>query len=129
MKFNVYSVGWYVDAKALQQDQRFLPFYDKTYESLKNSSEFNMLMTKPGGYDRSLFIKLAMTLKKDMVLQGLVEELQISRKNAVSRYYPVFCFMSLCLILSIYFSKLERFIKIVNALTVWKLFSRGNKEK
>lgn len=84
MKFNVYSVGWYVDAKAVQQDERFLPYSDQSYDALKSSVEFNKLMTKSGGYNRSLFIKLAMTLKKDMVLQGLVEELQISRQNAVS---------------------------------------------
>jgi hypothetical protein len=84
MTFNVYTVGWYVDVAALQSDSRFASFAGYSYEQFVQSNEFSNLMAQSGGFDRSLFIKLAMNLKKDVVIQGLVEDLELKPANGVS---------------------------------------------
>lgn len=83
MKFHVYNLGWYVDAAAAQKDPQLLPFIGKTFPELQVSKKFYEALLHVGGYDRTMYIKLAMSLKKDVVIQGIVDELPLQPKNAV----------------------------------------------
>lgn len=87
MKFNVYSIGWYVDVAAMMQkvpSQILSPFIGLTSDQLAKTESFIQFLTQPGGFDRTLVLKLAMTLKKEVVMQGLVDELKITKEHAVS---------------------------------------------
>jgi hypothetical protein len=96
MKFNVYSIGWYVDVAALQKLPTHIltPFMGLTSDQLAKTESFIQFLIQPGGFDRTLILKLAMTLKKEVVMQGLVEELKVTKQHAqilmnVSANYPV----------------------------------------
>jgi hypothetical protein len=84
LRFNVYNIGWYVDAAAAQNDPIFSSYKSMSYEELRKNETFLSLMYQTSRFDRSLLIKLAMTLKRDMVIKALVEELKIDRKFSVS---------------------------------------------
>lgn len=86
MTFKVFTLAWYIEAEVVASSPLFAPFRDVPYEELVKSDEFYALMTRPGEFDRTLFIKAAMTLKRDLVIQGLLEELLIEPKNAVSLF-------------------------------------------
>ena len=92
MTFKVFSFAWYVEAEVIATSPTFIPYRDQPYETLAKSDDFFSLMTQPGEFDRTLFIKLAMTLKRDLVIQGLLEELLIEPKNAVSYLIHTFGF-------------------------------------
>eukprot|EP01038_Epipyxis_sp_PR26KG_P010287 gene10287-13830_t len=76
MNFKIYTIGWYVEAKAVQEDESFIPYKDKSFEELIMDENFYSLMTK-GSYERTILVKLAMTLKTELIIQGLVEELHL----------------------------------------------------
>lgn len=84
MKFTVYTVGWYVDAAVAQSEEALQPFVGKSLDELRSSQDFYNQMSRPSSFDRTLFIKLAMNLKKDVVIQGIVDELPLKKSNAVS---------------------------------------------
>lgn len=88
MTFKVFSLAWYVEAEVVATSKTFDPYRDLPYEELVKSEDFYALMTQPGEFDRTLFIKAAMTLKRDLVIQGLLEELLIEPKHAVSCSSP-----------------------------------------
>lgn len=90
MKFHVYNLGWYVDAAAAQTDPQLLPFVGMTFPELQASKKFYEALLHVGGYDRTMYIKLAMSLKKDIVIQGIVEELPLQPKNAVRTSFAVY---------------------------------------
>ena len=82
--FKVYSVGWYVEAQGARKDPALRAFEGLSANELATSSEFYSAMTVNAAYDRTIFIKLAMALQTDLMIRGLVEELQISPRNSVS---------------------------------------------
>ena len=86
--FKVYTVGWYVEAQGARKDPFLRAFEGLSANELATSNDFYDVMTKNSQYDRTIFIKLAMALQTDLMIRGLVEELQISPKNSVSRLYP-----------------------------------------
>lgn len=88
----MYSVGWYVEAQGARKDPALRAFEGLSANELATSSEFYSAMTVNAVYDRTIFIKLAMALQTDLMIRGLVEELQISPRNSVSYIY----FISIC---------------------------------
>ena len=82
--FKVYTVGWYVEAQGARKDPYLRAFEGLSANELATSNDFYEVMTRNSQYDRTIFIKLAMALQTDLMLRGLVEELQISPKNSVS---------------------------------------------
>ena len=85
--FKVYTVGWYVELQGAKRDPMLRQFEGLADHELANSREFYEAMRSPSVlYDRTIFIKLAMTLKTDLMIQGLVEELGLTKENAVSLY-------------------------------------------
>lgn len=83
MSFNVYSIGWYIERDAVRNDPAFHPYKSMTHAELTSSEPFYQLMTEEKGYDRTLFAKMAMTIKKDLMIQGLLEELMIPPEHGV----------------------------------------------
>jgi hypothetical protein len=85
-------VGWYIEMNSARSDPTLKPFEGLSDSELATSSEFFQAMTKPAAYDRTIFIKLAMTLKTDLIIEGLVTELGITRRHAVSAmvYHKIF---------------------------------------
>ena len=73
-----------MEIDAAKKDPTFKPFEGLSDSELSTMPEFFQAMTKPAGYDRTIFIKLAMSLKTDLIVEGLVSELGITRKHAVS---------------------------------------------
>ena len=86
--FKVYTVGWYVEAQGARKDPFLRAFEGLSANELATSNDFYDVMTKNSQYDRTIFIKLAMALQTDLMIRGLVEELQISPKNSVSKRFP-----------------------------------------
>ena len=79
-------MGWYVEAYGARKDPFLRPFEGLSANELATSNDFYDAMTKKESlYDRTIFIKLAMALQTDLMIRGLVEELQISPKNSVCR--------------------------------------------
>jgi hypothetical protein len=68
---------------AAKWDPTLKPFEGLSESELATSPEFFQAMAKPAGYDRTVFIKLAMTLKTDLIIEGLVTELGITKKHSV----------------------------------------------
>jgi hypothetical protein len=87
MTFNVYSMGWYVEADAAQRDPSLRAYRDKPLSELQSTEAFYQQLSSGGSYDRTLFVKLAMTLKTKMLLEGFLSEivLQPQNKAAVAR--------------------------------------------
>jgi len=86
MKFNIYSMAWYVDAAASRQEPLLQPFQSMSVAELQQSTDFYRVVSTEGSFDRTLMLKLAMTLKKDLLIQGLVEELPLKPRNSVSPF-------------------------------------------
>lgn len=87
MTFNVYSMGWYVEAGAAQSDPSLRAYRDKPLSELQTTEEFYRTVSSAGAYDRTLFVKLAMTLKTKMLLDGFLSEIVLEPQNkaAVAR--------------------------------------------
>lgn len=83
MTFKVYTIAWYVDVAIAQRDSELATYRGSKLPDLLSNEEFLTVMHSRGRFDRTLLIKLAMTLNKDQVIQGLVEELLLERRNAV----------------------------------------------
>ena len=82
--FKVYTVGLYVEFHSGQKDPSLRVFEGLAEGELANSPAFYAAVAASGAtYDRSLLIKLAMTLKSELMIQGLVEELGVSRESAL----------------------------------------------
>ena len=86
----MYTVGWYVEAKGARKDPALISFEGLSANELATSNDFYSAMVNDAAYDRTILIKLAMPLQTDLMISGLVEELQISPKNSVSNFYTVF---------------------------------------
>ena len=87
MKFNIYSMAWYADAAAARQEPLLQPFQSMSVSELQQSTDFYRVVSTEGSFDRrTLMLKLAMTLKKDLLIQGLVEELPLKPRNSVSPF-------------------------------------------
>lgn len=98
MNFNVYSMAWYVEAEAARTDPTLSAFKDRPLSELQSSEAFFHALSSSGrGFDRTLMVKLAMTLKTKMLLEGFLSEivLQPQNKEAVRRasaaYTPLVC--------------------------------------
>jgi hypothetical protein len=84
MDFKVYTVGLYVELHAAMKDPSLRAFEGLAEGELANSPAFYAAVAANGaGYDRTLFIKLAMTIKSELMIAGLVEELGVSRESAL----------------------------------------------
>ena len=95
--FKVYTVGWYVEAQGARKDPYLRTFEGLSSNELATSNDFYDAMTrKESLYDRTIFIKLAMALQTDLMIRGLVEELQISAKNSVRSSICLGYYLSYC---------------------------------
>lgn len=83
MEFQIYVVGWYVEQHAARRDPSLKAFEGLSDNELASSSAFYEAIEGDASYDRTLFVKLAMNLKTEMMITGLVAELEIQPKNAV----------------------------------------------
>ncbi len=84
MSFKVYTVAWYVEADRAAVDPTLLPFHGQSAAQLAGSDSFYAALVSPAAdYDRTLFMKLAMTLNTADVLRGLTEELGLLPAHAV----------------------------------------------
>mmetsp|Transcript_26791 Transcript_26791/g.38264 ORF Transcript_26791/g.38264 Transcript_26791/m.38264 type:complete len:452 (-) Transcript_26791:151-1506(-) len=82
MRFKIYSMAWYLEEEAARRDPALRPFRDMTLPELQASPEFFQALSSEGSFDRTLLIKLAMTLRRDLLVQGLVDELPLRPDNA-----------------------------------------------
>merc|ERR1719487_1485425 len=81
MTFNVYSMAWYVEAGAASSDPSLRNYYNKDLLELQSSEPFYQQLAAAGAYDRTLFVKLAMTLKTKMLLDGFLAEIVLQPQN------------------------------------------------
>jgi hypothetical protein len=71
-----------MERPAAREDPRLMPYHHKSPVDLQmNSSFYEAMIDENANYDRSLLIKLAMTLKCELIIQGLVEELDMTERN------------------------------------------------
>ena len=71
MNFKVFTLGRYVDHEAFRNDGRLSPYKDIPSEQLQSDqSFFDAVVSPSASYDRSVLIKLAMTLKFELMIQG-----------------------------------------------------------
>ncbi len=74
-----------MNVQSVQDDPAFVPYRNKPYHELISSQSFFHLMTQPlHGYQRTMFIKLSMSLNKDMLIKGLLDEMLLEPHHAVS---------------------------------------------
>ena len=77
-------MGWYVEMQGARKDPSLRAFESLSDSELATSPAFYEAMVAPDAqYDRTVFIKIAMTLKTDLMINGLVNELGVSRENAL----------------------------------------------
>lgn len=81
IKFKVYTVAWYAEVEGLRKDPTMQAFKDRPASELSKDPSFFEAMVAPANYDRSLYIKLAMKLKCEMMLQGLMDDLLMKDHN------------------------------------------------
>lgn len=82
MTFHVFSLAWYVDAAAASRDPTLRAYHGKTLEELQSSEDFyEQLFSSAGVYDRTLFVKLSMTLQTKMLLDGFLAEVVLQPQN------------------------------------------------
>ena len=82
MTFHVFSLAWYVDAAAASRDPTLRAYHGKTLEELQSSEDFyEQLFSSAGAYDRTLFVKLSMTLQTKMLLDGFLAEVVLQPQN------------------------------------------------
>lgn len=97
IEFKVFNVGWYVDADHINKDPIFEKFDGKKSSELKNPEFYDAMIAPSKYYDRSVMIKLAMTLQCDMMINSLVDELDMLPRNkellvnASKNYEPKDC--------------------------------------
>lgn len=77
MTFTVFSMAWYVQAAVAQMDPTLLPFSQLSLQQLLSSDEFYSAISTEGLYDRTLFVKLAMTVKTTLLLQGFLDDISM----------------------------------------------------
>lgn len=94
----MYTVGWYVEAKGARKDPSLMAFEGLSANELATSNDFYAAMVNDAAYDRTILIKLAMPLQTDLMISGLVEELQISPKNSVSHCHSVAIVTCVCVL-------------------------------
>ena len=83
LTFNVYTVAWYVEREPASRSPLLLKFTGKNAAALQESKAFYEAITEPdNGYGRSILMKLAMPLKKEVVIQGMLEEMHLQPDNA-----------------------------------------------
>jgi hypothetical protein len=75
-----------VEVQGARKDASLKAFEGLGASELSSSTDFYSAMVSNAAYDRTIFIKLAMALQTDLMIRGLVEELQISAKNSVSNF-------------------------------------------
>lgn len=73
-----------MEVQGARKDSSLKAFEGLGASELSTSTDFYSAMVTNAAYDRTIFIKLAMALQTDLMIRGLVEELQISSKNSVS---------------------------------------------
>jgi len=77
MTFTVFSMAWYVQVAVAQLDPTLLPFSQLPLQQLLSSDEFYAVLSTEGQYDRTLFVKLAMTVKTTLLLQGFLDDISM----------------------------------------------------
>lgn len=77
MTFTVFSMAWYVQAAVAQLDPTLLSFSQLSLQQLLSSDEFYSAVSTEGLYDRTLFVKLAMTVKTKLLLQGFLDDISM----------------------------------------------------
>ena len=106
----MYTVGWYVEAKGARKDPALIAFEGLSSNELATSNDFYTAMVNDAAYDRTILIKLAMPLQTDLMISGLVEELQISPKNSVSHFvlfYSILFYLIITLCVFLTYEKLN----------------------
>ena len=83
MLFRVFTIGWYLDRDRVARDATLAPFKLATAEERLSSSEyFDALASPTAAYDRSVLVKLAMGVKRDLLIEGLVQELNLRPESS-----------------------------------------------
>jgi hypothetical protein len=83
MIFKVFSIAWYADKAKAAQDRSLSSFKDMSAEERMSSSEFYDALVSPHAhYDRSILVKMAMSVKKDMLIDGLVQDLNLRPEHS-----------------------------------------------
>mmetsp|Transcript_5304 Transcript_5304/g.5457 ORF Transcript_5304/g.5457 Transcript_5304/m.5457 type:complete len:604 (+) Transcript_5304:114-1925(+) len=81
MRFKVYTVALYIEAESAYKSEYLAPYRQLNAAQLSLSDDFYKTLSSPADFDRTLVIKLAMDLKKDTLVQGLVHEMYLQPKN------------------------------------------------
>lgn len=89
MQFNIYSMAWYVDTTAVRKESILQEYQAYPLTQLQESLDFYRVISTQGSFDRTLMLKLAMTLKRDLLIQGLVDELPLKPRNKVIYYSQI----------------------------------------
>ena len=97
MDFKVYTVGLYVEAEAAQKSPHLTKYAHQTVQQLSESPDFYKTMSTAADFDRTLFIKLAMALKKETLVKGLVNEMHMLAKNKVSFFFYLDIEVEVCM--------------------------------
>jgi hypothetical protein len=81
MDFHIYSMAFYIDTEAAQLDASLQAFRSTPLFELRQDEAFFEALAAKGDYDRTLFVKLAMTLKTQILLEGFLAEIYLLPKN------------------------------------------------
>lgn len=83
MVFKVFSVAWYLQRDKAATDSTLAAFRETNNEDMAASNTFFDALASPlASYDRSLLVTMAMDVKKDLLLAGLVQELDLKPENS-----------------------------------------------
>lgn len=80
MLFKVFSLAWYIDKEKASQDST-LSYY-RNHEDHLSSEFYDALISPHAHYDRSILVKMAMSVKRDMLIEGLVQDLNMKPENS-----------------------------------------------
>jgi len=83
MNFHVCEIGWYVNIQSIQTEKAFQIYSNLTKTQLLSSSSFFQLMYSSNlSYERSMLIKLSMSIPKDILINGLLQEMNLTLSHA-----------------------------------------------
>ena len=82
MDFHVYTMGWFLEKRAAIASSSLASFTGVSVAELQGSDEFYRIMSQEAEpFDRSLMVKLAMTIKTHILIEGLLNEMDMTPRN------------------------------------------------
>lgn len=82
MNFKVYTVAWYIDVNRAYTSLSLQSFHHKSANDLVSSADFYKAISSSADYDKSILVKLAMPLKTETLVQGLVKEMLLKPEHS-----------------------------------------------